>query len=136
MDTQALKAQLVLDEGLRLKPYKDTMGLTTIGVGRNLDGIGISKDEAMDMLANDIDRVVTQLDNLFPWWKQMSDKRMQVLANLCFNIGVTKLAQFKNTLAAMQAGRYSDAADGMLSSLWANQVGARAQRLANMMREG
>jgi lysozyme len=147
MNIQALKTQLAIDECDRFKPYDDATGKElrpgdtikgniTIGRGRNLNGVGISKDELEYLNGNDIDKIVTQLDNLFPWWKQMSDKRQQVLANLCFNLGITKLAQFKNTLTAMQVGRYNDAADGMLASAWAKQTGARAQRLITMMREG
>lgn len=136
MNMQQLSAQLEIDEGKRPRIYVDTVGKITGGIGRNLTDRAFSEDEIQLMLRNDIDMVINQLDNLFPWWKQMSDRRMQVLANLCFNIGITKLVQFKNTLAAMQAGRYNDAADGMLASLWAKQVGARAQRLATMMREG
>ncbi len=136
MNMQQLSAQLEIDEGKRPRIYVDTVGKITGGIGRNLTDRAFSEDEIQLMLRNDIDMVINQLDNIFPWWKQMSDRRMQVLANLCFNIGITKLVQFKNTLAAMQAGRYNDAADGMLASLWAKQVGARAQRLATMMREG
>lgn len=147
MNIEALKKQLAIDEDDRLKPYDDATGKElktgdtlkgniTIGRGRNLTGVGISKDELEYLNGNDIDKVVTQLDNLFPWWKQMSDRRQQVLANLCFNLGIAKLAQFKNTLAAMQAGRYNDAADGMKASAWYNQTGSRAQRMVDMMRAG
>jgi len=147
MNIEKLKAELAIDEADRYKPYDDVtgkelkagdtiIGKITIGRGRNLSDVGLSRDELEYLNGNDIDKVVTQLDNLFPWWKQMSDRRMRALVNLCFNLGIAKLAQFKNTLAAMQAGRYNDAADGMLASLWAKQVGARAQRLALMMREG
>jgi lysozyme len=55
---------------------------------------------------------------------------------MCFNLGVTRLGGFVNTLAAMKRGDYEAAADGMMKSLWASQVGRRAQRLAKMMREG
>jgi len=136
MNRDVLVYQLVIDEGLRLKPYKDTVGKTTIGVGRNLDDVGISKSEAMSLLGADIDRVVAQLDATFPWWRNMTDARQQALANMTFNLGIEKLKGFKNTLAAMQSGDYAAAANGMRSSLWARQVGARAERLAKMMENG
>lgn len=136
MDINKLKAQLAIDEGRKKRIYLDTKGRITGGVGRNLTDRDFSDNEIDLMLENDIILVVTQLDNLFPWWKQMSDARMQVLANMCFNLGITKLVQFRNTLKVMQEGRYNDAADAMLASVWANQVGERAQRLAKMMREG
>ena len=127
---------LVLHEGLRLMPYKCTAGKLTIGVGRNLDDVGISQDEAMYLLERDIDRVEADLDRTWPWWREMTDARQQVLADMCFNLGLTRLMGFVNTIAAMKVGRYDAAADGMLASLWAQQVGQRAQRLAKMMREG
>lgn len=136
MNRDALASQLLIDEGLKLKPYKDTVGKWTIGVGRNLDDVGISKSEAMMLLGADIDKVTAQLDERLPWWRSMSDARQQVVANMAFNLGIETLLTFKNTLAAMKDGRYAEAANGMLASKWALQVGARAQRLAKMMKEG
>lgn len=140
MNTDELAAQLVTDEGMRLKPYKDTVGKLTIGVGRNLDDVGISKSEAMMLLGADIDRACADLDRALPWWRFMSDRRQQALANMCFNMGIGDskkgLLSFRNTLAKMQVGDYEGAARGMLDSHWAEQVGDRAKRLAQMMREG
>jgi lysozyme len=136
MNSGALAAQLVIDEDKRNKPYRDTVGKITIGVGRNLDDVGLSDDEIMYLLTNDIKRVEADLDHHMPWWRRMSEARQGVIANMCFNLGVEGLAGFKNTLAAMQAGDYDKAADGMLASKWAKQVGKRAVRLADMMRKG
>jgi lysozyme len=127
---------LVLHEGLRLKPYRCTAGKLTIGVGRNLDDNGITQAEAFALLENDILAVEADLDRTWPWWREMTDARQQVLADMCFNLGLTRLGGFVNTLAAMKRGDYEAAANGMLASLWASQVGRRAQRLAKMMREG
>lgn len=136
MNRDELRSMLVLHEGLKLKPYKCTAGRLTIGVGRNLDDVGITQDEAMYLLERDIDRVEADLDRNIPWWKEMTPARQAVMADMCFNLGITRLMAFVNTLAAMKVGRFDAAADGMLNSLWAQQVGARAQRLAKMMREG
>lgn len=136
MDRAQLIKELIADEGERLKPYQCTAGRTTIGVGRNLDDKGISHKEAIYMLSNDIDEVISQLDVKLPWWRNLSDNRQRVLCNMCFNLGISGLLYFKNTLASMQAGKYDDAAKGMMSSLWAKQVGKRAIRLAEMMTKG
>jgi lysozyme len=136
MNIDKLSAQLKIDEDERSKPYKDTVGKLTIGVGRNLDDVGLSPDEIQYLLGNDIARVKADLDRAMPWWSQMTDARQNVLANMCFNLGLSRLGGFVNTLAAMQAGKYDAAADGMLASKWATQVGARAQRLAVTMRKG
>jgi len=134
MNLDDLHRQLIEDEALRLKPYRDTVGKLSIGVGRNLDDVGISEAEAMVLLDNDINRTVSDLDARLMWWRQMDDTRQNVLVNMCFNMGIEGLLTFHNTLAAMQQGRYADAADGMASSQWARQVGARADRLVAIMR--
>lgn len=136
MNRDALAAQLAFDEGCKLKPYRDTVGKLTIGIGRNLDDVGISKAEAMAMLAADIDMAAAGLDRALPWWRDMSDSRQQVLCNMAFNMGLSSLLGFKNTLAAMKAGDYQAAAAGMRASKWAKQVGARAERLAKTMEQG
>ncbi len=66
----------------------------------------------------------------------MDPIRQDVLANMCFNMGIGTLMTFHNTLAAMHDQRWEDAAEGMLASKWASQVGARADRLAEQMRTG
>lgn len=136
MQSLDLKIELTRDEGLRLKPYRDTVGKLTIGIGRNLDDVGISQDEAMHLLDNDIARTTAALDKAIPWWRSLNDVRQRVVVNMAFNLGVAGLLGFKNTLAAMKAGRYADAAWGMLASKWATQVGERAKRLAAMMAKG
>ena len=136
MDNSKLADELRTDEGLRLFPYQDTVGKMTIGIGRNLTDVGISLDEAKYLLNNDIDKVVKQLNIKLPWWVTLSENRQRVLANMAFNLGINKLLGFNSTLAYLQTGQYDKAADGMIKSTWAKQVGARADRLAKMMREG
>lgn len=136
MDIDLMRNELIRDEGIRSFPYKDTVGKLTIGVGRNLDSVGIHDDEAYLMLENDIHDAMHSLDKYLPWWRNLDEVRQRVLVNMCFNMGIAGLLGFKNTLAAIQAGRYTDAAAGMLASKWAGQVGARAQRLSEMMAKG
>jgi lysozyme len=136
MNHEILKNMLIKHEGLRLMPYHDSVGKLTIGVGRNIDDIGISNNEAMVLLKNDIQRVEDDLDTHLPWWRNMDETRQLVIADMCFNLGIGSLLGFKNTLSAMKEGRYRDAADGMGQSKWASQVGSRATHLIGMMREG
>lgn len=136
VDMNAMKQQLIAHEALRLKPYKDTVGKLTIGVGRNLDDRGISREEAMVLLNNDIGLVVADLDRTFPWWSELTENRKRVLIDMAFNLGISGLSGFHKALAAMESGEYTDAASEMLDSRWAVQVGDRAQSLAAMMREG
>lgn len=136
MDKQQLKNELTRDEKEMLTLYKDTVGKYTIGVGRNLSDRGISHDESQFMLDNDIKLVESDLNSKLSWWVNLTDSRQRVLANMCFNLGINRLLGFKNTLEFIRTGQYDKAAEGMLQSLWAKQVGARAVRLAEMMRAG
>lgn len=136
MDVVKLTKELERDEGLRLKPYRDTVGKLTIGIGRNLDDVGVSQVEAEFMLANDIEAVMGELDANLPWWRTLDEVRQRVLANLCFNLGIVKLLKFKQTLNFIQAAQYDAAATAMSQSLWHRQVGDRAVRLEKMMRDG
>lgn len=136
MNRDRLIEQLRIDEGVRYKPYKDTVGKLTIGVGRNLDDRGLSPDEVDYLLSNDIKIVEADLDRALPWWRNMTDARQEVLANMCFNLGISRLLGFKNTLQFMKDGKYEAAARGMEASMWFRQVGGRAQRLVKMMEKG
>jgi lysozyme len=139
MDLDRLSAELTRDEGVVPYAYTDSLGYLTIGVGRLIDkrrGGRLRADEIALMLKNDIDEKALELDAKLGWWRKLDPVRQRVLANMAFNLGTDGLLKFKNTLAAVQAGRWSDAADGMLQSLWAKQVGQRARRLAEMMLTG
>jgi lysozyme len=133
---RTLLAELRRDEGVRSKPYRDTVGKLTIGVGRNLDDVGLSDEEIDYLLANDVARVKAEMDLAIPWWRDLDAVRQRALVNMCFNLGIHGLLGFRNTLAAIQAHDWPKAAAGMLESRWARQTGARAHRLAHMMETG
>ena len=133
---ETLRARIVRHEGLRLKPYPDTMGKLTIGVGRNLTDVGISEAEAHMMLDNDILKARRAITENMLWVTQMDNARYGVLLEMVFQMGIGGVLKFKNTLAAMQRGDYTAAAAGMLDSLWAKQTPARATELAKIMATG
>lgn len=128
--------QLKRDEGTKLRAYKDSLGFLTIGTGRNLDAVGISQDEADLMLSNDIKRTQNSLDAVLPWAKNLDEARYGVLLNMAFNMGVSGLQGFRNTLKLISGGSFEAAADAMLASKWAQETGDRAKRLAQQMRTG
>lgn len=136
VDRNAMVRQLRLHEGERLRPYRCTAGKLTIGVGRNLEDRGISAEESAMLLSNDISREERELLAALPWVAKLSEVRQRVLLDMSFNLGLEGLLAFKRTLAAIQAGQYQQAAGMMLESLWARQVGQRAQRLSQMMATG
>jgi lysozyme len=135
VDFKVLTKWLELDEGCKLKPYYCTAGKLTIGVGRNLEDTGITRAEAQFMLEGDIVRLMKELDELFPEWRDLSETRQMVVLNMCFNMGTFGFLNFKRTIAYMRAEEFSKAADEMLRSQWADQVGDRAKRLSDAMRE-
>jgi len=144
MDTndKTLIAELRRDEGVEYEPYKDTVGIDTVGVGHNLKAKPIQlpyplTDYQIDsILADDLEAVFNGLDRVMPWWRGLTHARQRVMANMAFNMGIAGLAGFRNTLLYIQNGEYEKAADGMLASKWAKQVGKRANRLAEMMVTG
>lgn len=136
MDIQLLKKELTIDEGKRNKPYVDTVGKTTIGVGRNLTDVGLSDDEIDLLLSNDINKAFAGLVQALPYVLNLSEVRQRALTNMAFNLGIKGLLGFVTTLNHIQNGRYQEASESMINSKWASQVGARAKRLALMIKEG
>jgi len=133
-----LKDMIKTHEGLRLKPYKCPAGKLTIGFGRNLDANGISEEEADFLLQNDI-RIAKQVayDFVEGWhWPQLNEARQAVVIDMAFNLGPTKLNEFKGFRKALQEERWQGAAIHMRSSLWYVQVKKRAKKLTKMMETG
>ena len=135
-----LTRQLKGDEGVKAQAYQDHLGFWTIGVGRLIDarkaGSGLRSDEITYLLNNDIDDRINALGRRLPWFFNLDAARQGVLLNMSFQLGVDGLLAFKNTLKLVEQGRYNEAADAMLQSLWASQTPARAQRMATQMRTG
>lgn len=136
MDRQKLLRSLLIHEGMRLHPYTDTAGKIGIGIGRNLTDTGISDDEAFGLAQNDITRACDVLDANVPWWNNLDDARQNVLVEMCFNLGWTGLSKFRRMLDAAEHHDFNRAADEMMQSVWATQVGQRAVDLAHVMRTG
>ena len=128
--------QLKRHEGLRLKPYKCTADKLTIGIGRNLEDVGISEQEAEMLLQNDIQEAVNQLKERFPWTMELDEVRFAALINFTFNVGIGTVSKFKNAMALLKAKKYDMAADEFLQSRWAEQVGQRAIEVTEQIRTG
>ena len=132
-----LSDQLRIHEGVRKHVYLCSAGYETIGVGRNIadSGLGLSDDEIDYLLKNDITRCRKELET-YSWFSDLDEVRQDALINMCFNLGLSRLANFKNALSSMAIGAYADAAEHFLDSRWASQVGNRAQEVAHMIRTG
>lgn len=133
---ESLEQRLLRHEGLRLRPYADTLGKVTIGVGRCLTTNGISEDEAMMMLQHDIDYAKEQVAQTFPWTLGMDDVRLSVLYEMAFQLGVNGVLKFPKMLFAIRSQDWETAASEMLNSAWHTQTPARCEELANLMLNG
>lgn len=143
---EELADMLTADEGKRLKVYDDhngepikkgskVEGYPTIGIGRELQNFGLSDDEARYLLMNDIERVLKEAE-AFTWWNNINEARKICVANMLFNLGLTRFNQFKKFQAALDVNNWAEAADEMTDSKWAKQVKTRATRLEKIMRTG
>lgn len=134
-----LHMDLQKDEGLRLKAYRCTSGVLTIGYGHT-DGVKskdvITKEQADAFLAADIENAINDARIVCLCFDELDGPRKAVVANMVFNLGFERFSLFQRTRAAICAGKYADAALHMLESKWATQVGQRARRLAKQMSTG
>lgn len=132
-----LRKQLAKHEGFVQHAYQDSEGYWTIGFGRMIDyklGGGITTKEAYVLLDNDIEKTYDELDRWYPWWRDLKEDAQLVIANMAFNMGMTRLSNFKNMLGALRVRDYNKAADEMVDSKWYTQVGNRAKELESLMR--
>jgi lysozyme len=128
-----VKDLILKHEELRLKPYRDTVGKLTIGVGRNLDDVGISEDEAMHMLENDIKRCENELKEIFENFDELPDNVKTVLTDMIFNLGKTRFLGFKNMIQAIKENDFKRAAKEAKNSRWCRQVKTRCEDDYNLL---
>ena len=130
-----LVKQLKKHEGIELKPYKCTSNKLTIGIGRNLEDVGISEHEAEFLLMNDMDTYMTAAKS-YNWYAGLNDARKAVIVNMLFNMGQTNFNKFLKMKQALDVGDYPEAAVQMLQSKWAKQVKGRSAELSKQMETG
>ncbi len=157
-DREALAEELRRDEGYRDRPYFDSRGILTIGIGHAMGHasvtaetrIAMERDGVMDtpwpkavleqLFAIDCDIHEAELERLAEKMNAdlapLTDRRIRALINMTFNMGARRLGGFKKMWAAIKIGDWQEAAVQALDSDWAKQVGRRAPRIAAMLREG
>lgn len=144
--------RLVYHEGVVLKPYKDTKGKLTIGIGRCIDTNpftyeelkavgdwekGITKNAAFFLLRNDIRRVSKECKSNIPFYEELNDGRRYALLDMCFQLGIGGLLGFKKMLAAMSVGNWIEAKEQCLDSKYAREDSPkRAERIARTIETG
>lgn len=125
---------LILHEGSKSFVYQDSKGFWTIGVGRNVDPsshTGLSPSEITLLLENDINRCKRELSS-FDFYENLDVVRKEVLIELCFNMGLSTLMQFKKMIAALKKNDFNQAAKELENSRWATQVSKR--RVSNIIK--
>lgn len=138
MTTAKLIPDLQRDEGLRLQAYKDTVGIWTIGYGHAhvTPGLVWTESQALKQLDQDVEETRQELDTKLPWWKNLDDRRQDALLNMAFNMGTEDLLTFNQFLSYLQRGRFEEAANDLRGTKWFGQVGSRAQRIQDIIRNG
>lgn len=134
MQLKRLFYQLKRDEGLRLKPYKCSMGKTTIGFGRNLEANGITSTEAEILLSFDVHSVIESIERNFDFYDDLSDVRKEVIVNMVFQMGMGTFMKFKKTIKYLENKEYQRASIEMLDSSWYKQTPKRAERASYAMK--
>ena len=143
MNIEALREQLKIDEGVKYEIYKDHLGYPTFGIGHLItendpehgkpDGTEISEDRVNEIFETDVAKFVIEAKILFPDLDDLPDVAQQVIVNMAFNMGRPRLSKFKNFIAGVNDRDWTRAAEEMMDSRWATQVGDRAIRLRNQI---
>ena len=144
MDIEKLREQLKIDEGCVYEIYNDHLGYATFGIGHLVlesdpeygadIGTPVSDDRVIEAFEQDVQTVLSDCTILYPDFEELPEEVQQIIANMMFNLGRPRLSAFKGMKAGVDARDWNEAADQMVDSRWYRQVGARAERLVERMR--
>jgi lysozyme len=145
MNREAVYEQLKIDEGVVYEIYEDHLGYPTFGVGHLVletdpehgqpVGTPVSEERVRECFEKDLDTAIAECKVLYEdAWEGFTGEVQEVLVNMLFNLGRPRLTKFKNFNAKLLEGDYAAAAPEGLDSLWARQVGARADRLMERLK--
>ena len=144
MDSQKLREQLEIDEGVVYEIYNDHLGYPTFGIGHLITesdpehgssiGTEVSHDRVAEAFESDLESVLSDCSILYPNFYDLPEEAQQIIANMMFNLGRPRLSAFKGMKAGVDDEDWSRAANEMVDSRWYRQVGARAERLVERMR--
>ena len=152
MDLEKLKKQLIIDEGYKLEVYLDHLGYPTVGIGHLLTkkdpellqwelgrkntpnfSMKITENRCQELFLADIANVVKDCRKLFTNFDYYAEEIKQIIANMMFNLGLTRFSKFLKFIAAIQSLNYKQAAKQMAHTIWAKQVPNRAKPLIDRM---
>ena len=144
MDLIKLREQLEIDEGVKYEIYKDHLGYPTFGIGHLVTdtdaefgcdvGTSVSEQRVEEAFKKDVQRVIKDCEILYPDFNELPEEVQQIIANMMFNLGRPRLSKFKGMKRGVDNQDWNGAADEMVDSRWYRQVGRRAERLVERMR--
>tara|TARA_Y100001936_G_C16008986_1_gene632430 strand:+ start:425 stop:871 length:447 start_codon:yes stop_codon:yes gene_type:complete len=144
MDLDKLRKQLEIDEGVKYEIYLDHLGYPTFGIGhlvvpddkeyREDVGTRVSEERVRECFDKDVESVLRDCTLLYKDFDELPEEVQQIVANMMFNMGYTRLSKFKGMKRGVDARDWNKAADEMVDSRWYKQVTNRANRLVERMR--
>ena len=144
MDLIKLRKQLEIDEGVKYEIYKDHLGYPTFGIGHLVTdtdaefgcdvGTSVSEQRVEEAFKKDVQIVIKDCEILYPDFNELPEEVQQIIANMMFNLGRPRLSKFKGMKGGVDNQDWNGAADEMVDSRWYRQVGKRAERLVERMR--
>ena len=144
MDLEKLRKQLEIDEGVKYEIYNDHLGYPTFGIGhlvipsdieyREDVGTRVSEERVRECFDKDVQSVLRDCSLLYKDFDELPEEAKQIIANMMFNMGYTRLSKFKGMKRGVDARDWNKAADEMVDSRWYKQVTNRANRLVERMR--
>ena len=145
MDINKLKEQLKIDEGVVYEIYNDHLGYPTFGIGHLVIegdpelgapvGTSVSESRVDECFEKDVESVIEDCKILHDGWDGYPEEVKQIIANMMFNMGRTRLSKFKKHNAALVCGDWKEAAREGRDSKWYRQVTNRAERLMKRLEE-
>lgn len=135
MNMELLRESIKQHEGFRSKPYRDSVGVLTIGYGYNLES-GMTRHEASLLMDERIIKSITAAKRMIKGFEKISDARKRVITEMIYQLGPEGFSKFKKTIAFVEAGEHEEAAREMLDSKWARQVPKRAHKLSETYAKG
>ena len=144
MNLEKLREELEIDEGCKYEIYLDHLGYPTFGIGHLITdddpesgwevGASIDTVRVHEAFESDIEGVLSDCSKLYSDFGDLPEEAQRVIANMMFNMGLTRLSKFKGMKRGVDSRIWNQAADEMVDSRWYNQVTNRANRLVERMR--
>jgi lysozyme len=150
------KTFLINEEGFRSTSYKDSLGITTIGYGFNLEQPNaaeiikrvkiperyellrngtqaLSEDSARKLFDYKHRKSEQAAAKIVPQFNSLGENQRAALTSMAYHMGGEGLRKFRRTLAYLADGNAKAVENQLLSSEMARQTPARAQRTALML---